>query len=302
MMQRPRAAAVVPNLPAVRPSVAIALGGGAARGLGHIPCLEALDELGLRPKLVAGTSIGAIIGVCYAAGMSGREIRGYASKLFQSRGEFMRRLAHRWPGSLYSLWNPLTPAILNGETLLEILLPEGLPRMLEKLELPFLAVSTDFYGEEQVIFSVGPLLPAIAASSALPGLLKPVEFDGRVLIDGGFVNPTPFDVLTGKADIVIAIDVTGGTQRARNRRAKNPKAQKLPNSFDTWIGAAQITLRSIQREKLKNTAPDILIRPEVADFGILDFFKIEEILKAAEPAKDELKRQLEQALSAKISA
>ena len=295
-----RAQVELPNQPAVRPSVAIALGGGAARGLAHIACLEALDELGLSPKLIAGTSIGAIIGVCYAAGMSGREIRKHASQLFHSRADFMRRLAQRWPGSIYSLWNPLTPAILNGETLLEILLPDGLPRDLKTLTIPFQAISTDFYGEEQVIFSEGPLTPAIAASSALPGLLKPVEIDGRVLIDGGFVNPTPFDVLTGKADIVVAIDVTGGTQRARNRRAKS--AAKLPNSFDTWVGAAQITLRSIQAEKLKNQAPDILVRPEVADFGILDFFKIEEILKAAEPAKDELKRQLEKSLTAKISA
>ncbi len=290
-MKAPRAEAV-DTLPALRTSVGLALGGGAARGLAHIPCLEALDELGLRPKLIVGTSIGAIVGAAYASGIAGKDLRDYTSRLFHNRGEFIKRLAQRWPGSLYTLWNPLTPAMLNGETLLEILLPEGLPKTFELLVIPFRTVATDFYSEEEVVFSRGPLIPAIAASAALPGFLKPVLFGDRVLIDGGFVNPTPFDLVSGAADISVAIDVTGGTARQRSKRDKKAvkaaaaDAPVIPSSLDTWIGAAQITLRSILREKLKSQAPDVLIRPPVSQFGILDFFKAAEILEAAEPAKD----------------
>ena len=271
-----------------RPRVAIALGGGGARGLAHVLALEALDELGIVPAAIAGTSIGAIIGANYAAGMTGREMRAFALRLFANRTELLRQIASRWPGSIGTLWNPFTPALLNGEALVEILMPETLPLDFDRLSIPFVAVATDFYAQEQVLFEKGPLLPAIAASSALPALMTPVEHEGRVLIDGGFVNPTPFDILYERADITVAIDVTGTT------RTRHPK--KLPNSLEVSIGAAQITLASIVKEKLKTGGPDVLVRPAVNQFAAMDFFKAAEILEAAEPAKDELKRKFEAAM------
>lgn len=270
------------------PRIGLALGGGAAKGLAHIPMLEALDELGVKPTVIAGTSIGAIVGANYAAGMTGREMRSYAIKLFANRTELLRRIASRWPGALGTLWNPFTPALFNGQTLIEILMPETLPLSFERLKIPFVTVATDFYGQEEVLFEDGDLLPAIAASSALPALMTPVEHQGRVLIDGGFVNPTPFDILRERCDLTVAIDVTGAA------RERHPK--KLPNSLDTWIGAAQITLHSIVNEKLKQGTPDVLVRPAVNQFMALDFFKAAEILEAAEPAKDELKRKFGGAL------
>ncbi|MEZ5926771.1 MAG: patatin-like phospholipase family protein [Hyphomicrobiaceae bacterium] len=271
-------------------SLGLALGGGAARGYAHIPVLEALDDLGLRPKIIAGTSIGAILGAVYASGASGKEIREFATALFAKRTEVMRRLATNWPGNLMALWNPFTPAMLNGETLLGILMPESLPRDFADLEIPFIAVATDFYAQEQVLFDDGPLIPAIAASASLPALMKPVAIDGRILIDGGFVNPTPFDIIAPKVDLTLAVDVTGG---------KGPRATgKMPNSVEAWVGAAQITLHSIVEEKLLHAAPDILIRPDVTRFAVLDFFKIKDILAAAEPAKEETKRRLDAYLTA----
>jgi NTE family protein len=262
----------------------LALGGGAARGYAHIPVLEALDELGVRPVIVAGTSIGAILGAAYASGMTGAEVRAFATELFSKRTELMRRLASNWPGNLMAIWNPFTPAILNGETLLDILMPETLPRTFEELKIPFIAIATDFYAQEQVLYDTGPLIPAIAASAALPALLKPVAIGKRVLIDGGFVNPTPFDIVAPKCDVTLAVDVTGG---------KGPRLTgKLPSSVEAWIGAAQITLHSIVEEKLRYAAPDILIRPDVTRFAVLDFFKIKDILAAAEPVKEETKRRL----------
>ncbi len=267
-----------------QPRLGLALGGGAARGYAHIPVLEALDELGVHPTIIAGTSIGAIFGAASASGMTGAEIRAFATELFSKRTELMRRLATNWPGNLMALWNPFTPAILNGETLLDILMPESLPRKFEELKTPFIAVATDFYAQEQVLFDEGPLIPAIAASASLPALLKPVAIGKRILIDGGFVNPTPFDVIAPKCDVTLAIDLTGG-------KGPRPTA-KMPSSIEAWVGAAQITLHSIVEEKLRYAAPDILIRPDVARFAVLDFFKIKEILEASEPAKEETKRRL----------
>ncbi len=266
------------------PRLGLALGGGAARGFAHIPVLEALDELGVTPTLIAGTSIGAIVGAIYASGMSGAELRKYSTELFAKRSEFMRRLTASSPGNLMALWNPLTPAIVNGETLLDILMPESLPRKIEELRLPFIAVATDFYAQEQVLYERGALIPAIAASASLPALLKPVAIDGRILIDGGFINPTPFDIIAPKVDVTLAVDLTGG-------KGRRPTG-KVPSSIETWVGAAQITLHSIVEQKLFHAAPDILIRPDVARFAVLDFFKIKEILAAAEPTKEEAKRKL----------
>ena len=284
----PRVPSPAQRLSDAGPRIGLALGGGAAKGLAHIPMLEVLDELGLKPAVIAGTSIGAIVGANYAAGMTGLEMRKFALKLFSNRTELLRRIASRWPGALSTLWNPFTPALFSAEALVEILMPETLPLSFELLKIPFITVATDFYAQEQVLFETGDLIAAIAASSALPALMTPVEHEGRVLIDGGFVNPTPFDILRDRADITVAIDVTGTT------RTRHPK--KLPNSLEVSIGGAQITLASIVKEKLKQGGPDVLIRPAVNQFAALDFLKAREILEAAEPAKDELKRALEAAL------
>ena len=294
MARTPRLPAIrpVPPVPAKRtdgPRIGLALGGGAAKGIGHIPIMEAFDELGLQPSVIAGTSIGAIVGANFAAGMTGREMRAFALGLFSNRTDLLRRIATRWPASLGTLWNPFTPALFSAEALVEILMPETLPLRFEKLKIPFIAVATDFYAQEQVLFESGDLIPAIAASSALPALMTPVEHEGRVLVDGGFVNPTPFDILRERADITVGVDLTGGT------RTRQPK--KLPSSLDVSIGAAQITLTSLVREKLKQGGPDVFIRPPINQFAALDFFKAREILEAAEPAKEELKRKLDGAMT-----
>ncbi len=273
---------------AKRPSIALALGGGAARGLAHIPLLEALDELGVRPLAIAGTSIGSIIGVAYAAGMTGREMRKYASTLFSNRTELLKRIASRWPGSIASLWNPLTPAMINGETLIEILLPDAVPPTFEELKIPFKVVATDLYGRCQVVIERGPLLQAVAASASVPAMLKPVQIGGRVLVDGGCINPTPFDVVRGLADLTVAFDLTSETP---------VEAEGIPSSLDAVMASAQIMFSTIVREKLKHDAPDILVRPEVGKFRALNFFKVEEIMAAAEPTKEELKRKLEAAFA-----
>jgi NTE family protein len=114
-------------------------------------------------------------------------------------------------------------------------------------------------------------------------LLKPVQIGHRVLIDGGFVNPLPFDVLRGSADVIAAVDLTGAPHHGKGGS---------PSVMETIIGSAQITLNSIVREKLKSGAPDVLARPRVSHYRVLDFYKLKEMLEDAAPAKEEFKRQL----------
>lgn len=275
------------------PSFGIALGGGGARGFAHVLMLEALDELGIKPRMIAGTSIGALIGAAYASGMSGADIHAYCEELFHKRTEIIKRLFSRWNTALGVLWNASGASDFAGEHVLEALLPDALPATFEELKTPLLAVATDFYSQGQYVLTQGPLILAIAASSALPGVLRPLKLEGRVLVDGGFVNPVPFDLLKGNADIVAAIDVSAGPQQSRGQ---------IPSLIDAIIGSNQITMRSVMREKLKTSAPDILIRPDIGHFRVLDFYKIDEIFVAVQAAKDEFKRACEAAIAARQSA
>ena len=270
-------------------ALALALGGGGARGLAHVLVLEALDELGIRPRAIAGTSIGALMGAAYASGMSGAEIRAHCSDLFQKRTELIKHFLARWDGKIGEIWGSLRPPIAAADRLLKALMPHGLPETFEELQIPLLVVATDFYAQEQQILERGPLMPALTASAALPTLMRPVEIDGRLLVDGGFVNPLPFDLLAGHADVIAAIDVSAGMQEARG---------KYPSYIETMIGSMQISLRSIIQEKLQARAPDILIRPNVGPYKVLDFFKFEEILGNSAGCKDEFKRAIETRLLA----
>jgi NTE family protein len=267
--------------------IGLALGGGGARGLAHIAILEAFDELGIKPAMIAGTSIGALIGAAYAGGMPAAEIRRYCEAAFARRSALIRHLYFRWRGRVWDLWRPGSPAFFNSERIFELVLPAGLPDTFEDLEIPFQSVATDFFTQSEYVSASGPLLPAIAASAALPALLTPVQLDGRTLIDGGFVNPLPFDLLAPHTDFVIAADVSGG--------ASEPK-DSAPRPMETLLGAQQIALRSIINAKLRTSAPSLLIRPPVGQFRVLDFRRMDEILAASAGAKTEVLRALTRCL------
>jgi NTE family protein len=282
-------AAGTPQPPAAR-RIGLALGGGSARGLAHIVVLEALDELGLKPVAIAGTSMGSICGALYAAGPTGADIRaGFVGEL-TSRTAFARRLAGKLAEGFSSLWSLRSPSVIDNVTLFEMILPDILHCDFAALQIPFVAVAADFYAIEQVILDSGPLIPALAASCALPAWARPVVLDGRVLIDGGYVNPVPFDVVMDRADVTIAVDVTGEPRRGGGT------FPKVPPPLEAMTGAAQLLFHSVTREKLRSIRPDIMIRPAVGGFGAFDFFRIDDILAAAAPAKDELKRKLAQCL------
>jgi NTE family protein len=266
--------------------IALALGGGSARGLAHILMLEAFDELGVKPAIIAGTSMGSICGAAYAAGLSAAEIRADFEALLANRAAFLKRVVGRLRGGLFALWSIRAPFVVDNVTLFEMLLPDAMHCDFAALKIPFVAIATDYDASEQVVLDKGPLIPALAASCSLPSLARPVVLQGRLLIDGGFVNPLPYDVVMDRADVTVAVDVTGDPQRRAG--------VKTPRSFDLLTGATQILFHSVTREKLKVGAPEIFIRPAVGAFGALDYFNIAAVLAAAEPAKQQLKRQLGQ--------
>jgi NTE family protein len=269
--------------------IALALGGGSARGLAHVPMLEVFDELGIRPSVIAGTSMGAICGAAYAAGLTGAEMREQLTALFANRAYFFKCFAGKLRGGFSALWSARMPGVVDPVTLFEMLLPEAMRCDFAALKIPFLAIAADFYAIEQVVLDEGPLIPALAASSALPSLARPVVLGGRTLIDGGFVNPVPYDVVLDRADITVAVDVTGMPRRRPGGR--------LPRTLDAVTGSTQILFHSLTRAKLKAAAPHILIRPGVGAFGAMDYFKVKAILAAAQPAKEDLKRKLSQVLA-----
>jgi NTE family protein len=266
------------------PSVAIALGGGGARGIAHIAILEALDELGVRPRAASGTSIGAIIGAAYASGIEARHLRAHVLAVMRNRSEVMGKLLKARIGRFTDivLRGLANPVLLDAELFLDLFWPDLMPQRFEDLAIPLQVITADFHERCEAIYSSGPLAPAVAGSMAIPGLIKPVEMGGRVLIDGGAVNPLPYDVLFGAADIVVAVDVTFG----------GPRERRNPTPFEAMFGAAQIMQGAITAQKLKLRAPEILVRPTVEQFRVLDFFRAGQILRAAEPAKEEIKRAL----------
>ena len=266
-------------------SFALALGGGGARGLAHIAVLEALDDMRRRPAAIAGTSIGALIGAAYAAGMSGKEIRRFVIMLAHDRGGILRRLIATRAGTFANLLNLGfgSATLVDGEKFCEQFLPEKVPHDFGELEIPLLVVATDLYRREQAVFSSGALKPALAASIALPAVMRPVVLAERILIDGGATNPLPFEELRGRADVVVAVDISGAPTDAR---------RDIPSPWECMLATVLVMANAITAEKIKRGAPDLIVRPKVGAFRALDFLQASAILRAAEPVKAELKEKL----------
>lgn len=275
-----------------QPRIGLALGGGGARGIAHVMVLEVLDEMGIRPSIIAGTSIGALIGSAYAAGMSGARIRAHLIETLGDRFYLIRQIFGARTQPVQRLLNvlPMRSALLEPTALLDLVLPSGLPGDLADLEIPFRAIATDVRAQEAVAFDAGDLKQRVAASIAIPMLFAPVAIDGQIYADGGLVNPLPLDALNGHADITIGIDVTGTRDEA--------DLTDQPSVTAMLLHCVTIFQKTIIRAHLKSAPPDVYLDLDVGGFGALQFNRVTEILQAAEPAKDVFRRHLERVLSA----
>lgn len=279
--------------PSADPTFALALGGGGARGLAHIHVIETLDELGIRPVAIAGSSIGAIMGAAVAAGMTGKEIEDYSRSVLARPGQVAGRMWRARPGSVREMFEGgFRLGQFNIERILKAFLPERVPERFEALDLPFFCTATDYFAHSLTVFDSGDLNSALAASAAIPGVFQPVTRGDRLYVDGGFFNPVPFDLVAGKADIVIAIDVVGAP-------VKGPKP---PTTIDLMYGASQLMMQSIIAAQLKShTPPAIFLRPAVSRFRVLDFLKIDAVLEETRGVREDLKRAIDAAVEATAS-
>lgn len=276
------------------PRIAVAFGGGGARGIAHIHIIEVLDELGIKPVAISGSSIGSIVGAGMANGMSGKEIHEYMAAIFNRRSEVARRMWQARPERWVELLKGgFRVSQFNIEKILEVFLPAALPENVEELKIPMSITASDFHAATELNMEQGDLRSAIAASCAIPPVFRPVRRNGRILVDGGLLNPVPFDLLFDKADIVIGIDVVG---------APVGQDDYMPTTIEAVMGANQLTMCSIIENKFRNRPPHIFLRPNVERIGLLDFLKFEQILSQSADIREELKLALDTVLSGKSAA
>lgn len=249
-------------LPRPRPVFALALGGGAALGYAHLGVLEVLEAEGLRPDLVLGSSMGSIVGGCYCAGLSPETITE------EAEGLRLGKLIDWQMGGLgFFEWGKvrrrLTPRL------------GGL--RLEDCRIPMICVATDLLTGERLLLDHGPLLDAMLASAAIPGLYEPVRWEGRLLVDGGLVDEVP--VLSAReagADIVVAVDVSHPLL-----------GSEINGPFDV-MRQAYFIIQMHNVEQRRQLA-DMMIRPDLAG---LDFQAFDEVERARFVGREAARRAL----------
>lgn len=276
------------------PRIGLALGGGGARGLAHVLILEVFDELGIRPSIIAGTSIGALIGAAYASGMNAHRIRAHLAETLGDRFYLIRQIFGARSQPFQRLFSvvPLRSALLDPIALLDLVLPTGMPSDIADCEIPFRAVATDMHAHRCVIFDRGDLRERVAASIAIPVLFAPVTINGRIHADGGLVNPLPIDAIKDHADILIGIDVTG----------ERTEIHAKPSVATMLVHSISVFQKTIIQQQLLVTPPDLYLDLEVGRFGALQFNRVQEILEAAEPAKQAFREKLTRLLAADSSS
>ncbi len=274
---------------AVQPELGLALGGGGMRGWAHIGVLSVLERYGLRPGVVAGCSAGALIGAFYAFGYSVEQMK-----------QLMREQRTR---ALFSLRFD-GQGLISSEPLREYLRYHLQDCHFEDLSVPFYVVATDLESGKEVIFNTGPVVDAILASSAIPGIFAPVELNGRLLVDGGLCNNVPVSPLVHHgARYTIAVRLhrestalePSPVKRRRNgedeegrrislgmwserlaRTFRRNGGERQPNGFDVLGRAMEIVVTQLEGYRLQACRPDVLITPDVAHVGMLSLWEEKE--------------------------
>ncbi len=303
------------------PKIGVAFGGGAARGWAHIGVLRALREAGIEPQIIAGTSIGAVVGGCFAAGQ------------LDQLEEFARGLNRRAVFGFFD-FNLSGSGLISGHRLEQTLKDALGQTSIEQLGLPYTAVATEIGTGHEVWLSRGSIVDAMRASYAIPGVFKPVRFDGRWLFDGALVNPIPVSVCRALgAEYVIAVNLNSdlfglGTVladiEARNDGVEGPEtadapksngwgARKLlqrqifgrsgtgstaaPSISTVMVDAFNIVHDRIARSRLAGDPPDIMISPRLSGFGLFEFHRASELIdrgvRAAERVLNDVRQDFE---------
>jgi NTE family protein len=264
--------------------VGLALSGGAARGLAHIGVLNVLQKEGIPIDMIAGTSVGAVIGAIYAWKQDTNEIKNQA-------------LEPRWQ-RLAPLIDPLFPksGFLKGKKIKDLLASFiGSNTKFNDLKIPFACVATDIETGEEVVIDQGPVLEALRASISIPAIFTLVKREGRYLADGGLTVPVPVDLVRRMgASFIIAVNVMPDVTARTGKGKVQAKSQKEPNIFHVLMQSLYITTYSLARTSMEDA--DIIIEPDLVNIGAGDFQKVKEIIKrgeqAAQKAIPEIKKRL----------
>jgi NTE family protein len=251
------------------PKIALALGGGAARGFAHIGVIKALEAQGIVPDIIVGTSAGSLAGSLYGAGLNGFELQKIAMQMEESQ---------------VSDWSLPDRGLLKGEALQNFVNRAVGNRPLEKLDRLVAVVATDLQSGEQVVFRTGNTGMAVRASSCVPGVFQPVSINGRDYVDGGLVSPIPVRVARSLgADLVIAVDISA-----------KPENGKTKNTFGVMLQTYAIMGHTIGRYELAEA--DVVIRPQLDGIAATDFqgrhLAVMEGEKAGTAALPEIRRRL----------
>ena len=264
--------------------IGLALGGGGVRGLAHISVLEVLDDLDCKPSVIAGTSMGAIIGALYAPGMSGKDIKYLVRQHIISKDDRLRDVIDK-RADILKWASAFAPAhasggLIRADKFYNRLFGEISKTTFEELEIPLIVIATDYWTAEEVVFKTGELLPAIKASAAIPVVFTPVSIGGRILVDGGVVNVVPYEHVMNLCDVTIAVDVSGTPTTHKH---------EIPTLIESALGTVRIMQTASLAAKMKCMQPDIFVHPDIHNVKLLDFNKVEDVFQQAEPAMEELR-------------
>ena len=290
----------------LRTSVGLALGGGAAFGIAHVGVLKVLEDNDVPVDLVAGTSMGSIIGVGYASGIPPDELKKIAC-----------RVGTVWTTILTALDPTLVrPAFLSGDRIARVLASvAGTAETFEDLVVPFRAVAADAETGERISIGAGSVAMAYRASAAVPLIWSPIRLDGRILIDGSMVDPVPGEVVREMgADLCIAVNVVPplrkGVQTVLARwyhrlNRLNPLAYVagslgMPSMFD--LGMNSIQMLQHELGNYRTMSADVLINPDLAEFTWIELYRAAELIERGAEAAERALPQLRQLIADRVAA
>jgi NTE family protein len=294
------------------PRIGLALGSGGARGWSHIGVIDALDGLGIKPDVVCGTSIGALVAAAYAAGDLERFAR-WVQRL--DRREVLRLMDVAWGGGL-----------IRGRRLFDLFSAQIGERDFESLAMPCGMVATDLATGREIWLRDGSLLEAVRASLAMPGLFTPVERNGMLLVDGGLVNPVPVSMCRALgAEMVIAVDLgwaklgrfrrRGGDEPKRGLRAPSwldrlahlvrreevseaEQRRSAPSIVEAILTGIDIMQVRVARSRLAGDPAEVMVTPMLPDFATMDFHRADEAIREGRAAVERAVPMLERMMEA----
>ena len=288
--------------------IGLALGSGSARGWAHIGAIRALEERGVKPDVICGSSIGALVGAAYASGQLDKLEQWCTSLAWTT---VVRLMDLSWSGGLirgarlFNLFNTILDDV-----------------DIEQLPVPYGAVATELGTGREVWLRHGKMLDAVRASCALPGIFRPAVRDGVLLVDGGLVNPVPVSMCRALgADLVIAVDLSWGKlgpyrDRGRDQEVAPRKAPgwlerlrsswvqgrpkqegaSIPSIFNVFMTSLDIVEVRVARSRLAGDPADVLLTPLLPDFATMDFHRAKEAIREGRAAVERMAPLIEQVL------